>query len=113
MSSYALAFAAGLVPALLWLLFWMREDRKHPEPLRLLILTFLLGMFSVLIALKLESIVFTNVNGDLARLIWWAAIEEVVKFGAAYWIILRRKEVDEPIDDVPDRSEEHTSELQS
>jgi len=32
----------GIVPTLLWLWFWRREDRLHPEPRRLILLAFVL-----------------------------------------------------------------------
>ena len=89
---------AGLIPALLWLLFWIREDRKHPEPKKLLALTFFVGMLVVIPVFKLESMVLESVSNDTARIVWWVAIEELGKFIAAYFLILRRKEVDEPID---------------
>lgn len=88
---------AGFVPALIWLLFWIREDRKHPEPKKLLALTFFAGMLSILPALWLEHVVRGYLTGTML-IIWWSLIEELVKFLFAYFIILRSKNVDEPID---------------
>lgn len=95
---YLIAILAGLIPALLWLLFWIREDRKHPEPKKLLALTFFIGMLVVVPVFKLESLALEHVSNDTARTLWWVVIEELGKFLAAYFIVLRRKEVDEPID---------------
>ncbi len=95
---FIIALLAGIIPALLWLLFWIREDRKHPEPKKLLALTFFAGMLSVVPVLWLEMLVVENIADVTIQLIWWAAIEELGKFLVAYFIILRRKEVDEPID---------------
>jgi len=92
------AAAGGILPALVWLLFWIREDRKHPEPVRLLALAFFVGMLVVIPTLKLETIIYTEIGNETTRLIWWSVTEELMKFLAAYFIILRRKEVDEPID---------------
>ncbi len=88
----------GILPALIWLLFWLEEDRKHPEPKRLLFLTFATGMLMVIPVLKLETIVYENLQNQTAWIILWSLIEEVGKLTAAAVIVLWRKEVDEPID---------------
>lgn len=98
MTQNLVVFAGSILPALIWLLFWIREDRKHPEPLRLLVITFLCGMLAVVVALKIEAFIYAHITNETTRFIWWAVTEEVVKLAVAYWIILRRKEVDEPID---------------
>jgi RsiW-degrading membrane proteinase PrsW (M82 family) len=94
----SLAIAGGILPALVWLFFWLREDRKHPEPKWLLFITFVAGMLVVLPVLKLELFIFSKVDGESLRLALWSGTEEIGKFLAAYFIVLRRKEVDEPID---------------
>ena len=38
------AVIGGVLPALLWLFFWLREDRCEPEPRRYIIFAFLAGM---------------------------------------------------------------------
>ena len=93
------ALLGGLLPTLLWLWFWLREDCLHPEPRRLIVLTFLAGMFVVLLVLPLERFAAGFLGGSVL-LIAWAAIEELMKFGAAYLMALRRRAVDEPIDAV-------------
>ena len=100
-SPEALLFAlfGGILPALLWLIFWLREDRLHPEPRRFILYVFLTGMLAVPIVLPLEEITQRYVAGNLMFVIW-AFIEEGMKLGAAYVVVLRRREVDEPIDAV-------------
>ncbi|HEY4517966.1 MAG TPA: PrsW family intramembrane metalloprotease [Candidatus Paceibacterota bacterium] len=93
------ALLGGILPALLWLFFWLREDRLHPEPRRFIIYVFIAGMLTVPLALPLEQFAATFSSGELMFIIW-AATEEVLKFSAAYLIMLRRREVDEPIDAV-------------
>lgn len=93
-----LASAGGILPALVWLYFWLKEDARHPEPKRLIALAFVTGMFVVLPVLKLELYVLTHVDSATLRLTLWSAIEELGKFLAAYLVLLNRKEVDEPID---------------
>ena len=38
---FAIAFLAGLIPALFWLWFWLREDKAHPEPRALIATSFI------------------------------------------------------------------------
>jgi RsiW-degrading membrane proteinase PrsW (M82 family) len=95
--SYLLILCAGVLPALLWLWFWLREDRLRPEPRGLIALSFLAGMLAVPVVLPFERFVGVYTTGG-TLLILWAAIEEVLKFGGAYLVVLRRKEMDEPID---------------
>lgn len=90
--------AGGIVPCLVWLLFWLEEDRRHPEPVWLLFLTFAGGMLVVEPVLKLEMLVYGWIASEPWQIVWWAAIEEGAKFLAAAAIVLWRKEVDEPID---------------
>lgn len=94
---FIISILAGFVPALVWLLFWIREDRKHPEPKKLLALTFFAGMLSILPALWLERIAANYLTGTML-IVWWSLIEELLKFAFAYVVILRSKDVDEPID---------------
>jgi RsiW-degrading membrane proteinase PrsW (M82 family) len=94
---FALAYVAGLIPAIFWLWFWLREDKKNPEPLFLIIVAFIAGMAVVPAALPLQQLAKTLFYGD--TLIWtWVIIEEVLKYVAAAAVILWNKAVDEPID---------------
>lgn len=92
------ALIGGIIPALLWLWFWLREDSKKPEPKLLLLLTFLIGMISVFVVLPLQKLfVGLDISEDILTIIW-ASIEEIVKFGAVWAIALSSKWADEPID---------------
>ena len=93
-----IAFLCGVVPAFIWLFFWLMEDRCEPEPKRYLFYTFFCGMLAVFPALFLEKWagVYTT---DFALVILWApAIEELFKFGGAYLAALRYHVFDEPLD---------------
>jgi protease PrsW len=94
---FAIAFLGGLIPALFWLWFWLREDREKPEPLLLIILAFIGGMMVVPLALPLQQLAMDMYRGDNLILVW-VIIEEVLKYVAALIIILWNKAVDEPID---------------
>lgn len=94
-----IAFLGGVVPAFIWLFFWLLEDRCEPEPKRYLFFTFVLGMVATLVALPLErfSAEFAGGSG-LLLFFMWAIIEESLKFGAAYFAALRFSVFDEPLD---------------
>jgi RsiW-degrading membrane proteinase PrsW (M82 family) len=91
----------GILPALIWLAFWMREDKKRPEPKGLIARTFLFGMLAVLVVLPFQKAVdvIWPGSGALAFLLW-AVFEETFKFISAYFGGLRSKEDDEPIDPI-------------
>jgi protease PrsW len=93
------ALLGGILPALLWLWFWLKEDKKRPEPRGLIILAFITGMIVVPLVLPFEKFVDVNFTGTTV-IIFWASIEEVFKYIGAYFVVLRRKEMDEPVDAV-------------
>ncbi|OHA16062.1 MAG: hypothetical protein A3H57_00735 [Candidatus Taylorbacteria bacterium RIFCSPLOWO2_02_FULL_43_11] len=88
----------GILPALLWLWFWLREDKMHPEPRRLLFLSFIGGMVAVALALPLEKFAERMIVNGTLIIIAWSLIEEILKLGAAYLGGLDRKDCDEPLD---------------
>lgn len=94
---FAIAFLCGLIPAVFWLWFWLREDRKNPEPILLIIITFIAGMAVVPAALPLQKLAINLYEGD-NLILAWVIIEEVLKYTAALLVIFWNKAVDEPID---------------
>lgn len=91
------ALLGGLIPSLIWLFFWLRED-THSEPRSLLIACFIGGMISVIIAGYTEEYVATVVTDQNTMYTLWATIEELLKFIAVALIALRSTAYDEPID---------------
>ncbi len=96
-SSIFLALAGGLVPAIFWLWFWLREDRCHPEPKRLIFTSFLAGMSVVFFVLPLQQFAMERFTGNDLMIVW-VIIEEVLKYSAALIVVLWNKAVDEPMD---------------
>jgi len=94
-----IAFLGGMIPACVWLFFWLLEDRCEPEPKRYIFLCFLAGMLGVVVVLPLEQLADNYVTGTMLLLVW-GALEELVKFGAAYIVALRTAFFDEPLDAV-------------
>ncbi len=92
------AFFAGVIPALLWLFFWLREDKKKEEPKGLLTMIFILGMISVVFVIPIQQLVQSHILDHNIRLVLWASIEELIKFIAVMLILYRSGYIDEPID---------------
>lgn len=93
-----IALTGGIFPALLWLWFWLKEDNARPEPRGLLIFTFIAGMVSVIVVLPIEKFAYSNISQSFLLILAWAASEEVVKYLAAYFVALKTRFLDEPID---------------
>ena len=94
----------GLLPSLVWLLFYLQEDKKRPEPKKLILLAFLSGALSTFFAIWIR-LFYNNLFSayglspySFVFLLFFAGIEELTKFGVVYLIISKRKEFDEPID---------------
>ena len=90
----------GIIPPLIWVWFWLQEDRLHPEPRGLILRCFIGGMLSVMLALVAENALQSFFGSTTNLLLFlWAGVEEISKFLAAYLIAFRRnKEYDEPVD---------------
>ncbi len=94
------ATAGGVFPALAWLWFWLREDRKHPEPKRLLAFAFLAGMVTVGVTIPIQQFAAGFLVSTTIVFTVWSFIEEILKYFAARITVLGRREDDEPIDPV-------------
>lgn len=95
-----IALLAGILPAIIWLFFWLQED-QHPEPKRLLLLTFISGMIAVPLVLPIEQVIKTYFGfSQQLTFILWAWAEESLKFIAAYVVAFKSRELDEPVDAV-------------
>ncbi len=95
------ALLGGVLPAVFWLWFWLKEDNLRPEPRGLIILSFLVGMLATACAYPIEKWIHTNyIGSQLMLLFFWATTEEILKFLGIYIVALRTKYFDEPIDAV-------------
>ena len=102
-----LLYLTGLLPSAIWLLFYLRKD-KHPEPNRMVLKVFFLGIISGFVAILIEkgfqattnSIFLASAisNSLLTIFLGGALVEETVKFLAAKTGTFHSKELDEPID---------------
>ncbi len=96
--SWGLAFLFGVIPSLLWLWFWLKEDKKRAEPKGLLAIIFTLGMVSVIFVLPVQKFIQAQVDSQGGQIVLWAAAEELIKFLAVIFVLYRSAHVDEPLD---------------
>ena len=121
-TQFLYAILGGLIPALIWLFFWLRED-THPEPKRLLVKAFLAGAIAIPFALFAESAFYCinsflfllpnestfcaiahpplavfAIAADLLLIIAFAGAEEYVKYKSAKTLVLKGRDFDEPVD---------------
>lgn len=76
----AIACATGILPTILWLVFWLRGDRTAGKPKGLFILCYILGALMVLLVVPLQKFAFKFVGIGLTGIIIFAAIEELFKY---------------------------------
>ncbi len=99
-----LVLVLGLLPGFAWLVFYLDEEDPHPEPKRLIALTFFAGIAFGFFTIAIEEI-FNNFTPQIGiavlsglSLLGLAFIEEVMKFAAAYFAVGKSPDLDEPID---------------
>jgi RsiW-degrading membrane proteinase PrsW (M82 family) len=104
-----LAILGGIIPALLWLWFWLKEDKRRPEPKTRLALTFLGGIITALLVLPIQflsdalipyiEMITTNPLWIIPIMFFiWSLSEEFGKYLGAHLTALRTKVAEEPID---------------
>lgn len=99
----------SLLPCIIWLIYFWRQDRYDPEPFKNIAFTFLLGMATTVLALIANTtgiaithfILGRNPFADIVSFFLIVGpVEEVAKFLAVYAYVYRRPEFDEPVDGV-------------
>lgn len=88
-----IAILVGLIPSFAWLIFYLHEDFRHPEPRSLVALTFFVGAVSAILVLPFQ-IVFNQWiqklaigQFDLRTFLALAALEEIAKFFVVFLFI--------------------------
>jgi RsiW-degrading membrane proteinase PrsW (M82 family) len=92
-----LAFMSGIIPSLLWLWFWLKEE-ENPEPTGLLFIVFIMGMFAVVFVLPIEKFIEAHLNSQIGQILLWSSVEEIFKYLAALIIIYKTNDTSKPID---------------
>lgn len=103
-----LLIPVGLLPGIVWLLYFLGEDKKRPEPKRMIIRTFAWGMLIALVAIIIEYVLiellgksFYRPNLFITIVVFFlivALTEEYLKYFVVKSTVLKRPEFDEPID---------------
>ncbi len=97
--AFLIAIASGIIPAIFWLWFWLKEeDEDDREPIGLIVISFIIGALMVLIAVWLERSSLNFIKDNTTKIVVWAAIEELLKFLGVALIVFRTKIIDTPID---------------
>ncbi len=108
--SYSLYILFGVLPSIIWLLFYLKKD-VHPEPKLEVLKIFFCGALATIPAFFLEKGVFATTasslfSGELKpafitilnAFLGVALVEEVLKYLVVREKVLRSPEFDEPID---------------
>lgn len=85
------AVIGGLLPALVWLYFLLKEEEQCPQPRWAIFMTFVVGMLAVPIVVPLEDLAVSALAGGIPVIIAWATVEETVKYLLAAAFVLWRK----------------------
>ncbi len=95
---------AGVFPAIFWIIFWMKEDDDDmPEPKVLIIKTFIMGGIAALLALIIQAMIIKfqiTKYAESSGVIWFAFIEEFIKFFIIYETALKTRFNNERMDPV-------------
>ncbi len=92
------ALLGGVLPAVLWLHFLLKEDARCPEPRSLIIIAMIAGMLAVPASLPLQTFFAHTLSSGLPVIVAWASVEEVMKYLLASLLVLWRRSVNETID---------------
>lgn len=80
LETIAYAFIGGLLPALVWLYFLLKEEERCPQPPWAIFVMFVAGMLAVPFVLPFEDLAVQTLSSDLGIIIAWATIEETAKY---------------------------------
>jgi len=100
---FILALLFGLLPGFAWLVFYLTED-PHPEPKRMILLTFVAGIAFGFFTIVIETLWSGAITGmglatfSILSLLVLAFIEEIMKFGAAYFAVGKSPLLNEPVE---------------
>ncbi len=97
--NFIVVLLLAFLPSVLWLIFFLKEDR-HPEPKRLLIFTFcagaLVSVIALILQLAFQKFIAQPLNAFLLLIFGLALIDELFKFLRAHWSDKNEPAFDEP-----------------
>lgn len=96
--------ALAILPSLIWLLFYLKED-PHPEPRYWLFAIFTMGIALAPLVISLEAYLskffnffISNQNGILLIVVIAPLVEELAKYGVVHLTLNKNPVLDEPVD---------------
>lgn len=114
---FLIAFAGGILPALVWLWFWLHQDRENPEPRGLITLSFVAGMAVVFFVLPVQKLIvilmpfimdgvdFLTTKFALippleetVQAVLWSFTEEFGVFATVFLVAYHTRHFNEPVD---------------
>ena len=96
--TFTIALIGGILPSLIWLWFWIKEDDIRKPPIGLVALTFITGMIMVIVVIPIEKFLGTVFTDPNTQIVVWAASEEILKYGAFMIIAVASDYCEQPID---------------
>ena len=93
-----LAILEGILPSLIWLWFWLKEDKEDPEPSGLIAFCFVTGMILVVFAIPIQQFIQGIVSDSNFQIILWASVEEILKYLAVILLLYKTKYLHKPLD---------------
>ncbi|MCP4647153.1 MAG: PrsW family intramembrane metalloprotease, partial [bacterium] len=98
---YLIIVLVSVLPGLGWLWFFYRTDKYEPEPKKLVLRTFLLGvMVAIAFGTSFEGLPFPWGPARYAAVIWAPVLEELAKFLIVFWTVFANKNFNEPMDGI-------------
>ena len=100
---YLLYLIFALAPVIIWLFFYFKKD-IHPEPKKMILKVFILGMLAACFAAIFEMAVLTIFTGEslmfvlLESFLLIALVEEFAKYLVVKIYVFPSSELDEPLD---------------
>ena len=99
---YIYAAVGGFLPPLVWLTFFLQQDKKNPEPKRVIIGSFLFGVLSAVFAVPFQGFFLNTFPGAglILGIVIFALIEELSKYFSVRFSALNDVANDEAIDPI-------------
>ncbi len=80
--TFVIALVGGMVPSIIWLWYWIKEDDIKKPPLALVGLTFITGMLMVVLVIPIQKFMEGRVTDYTTLIVVWVICEEVLKLVA-------------------------------
>lgn len=96
-NTLVLAILLGMVPAILWLFFWLHERGMYPQKKSLFAKSFALGVLAVVLVLPVQVWVMRFASDARDLTVLWAASEELVKAAVFMLFVMRSRAMTEPV----------------